>query len=137
MRGDDTVTWCSCSTVAVPGEAGGPDSFICINERRLEAERAAAIQRPFLPHGVPALGGYELAGVCLPAQNVAGDLRDRVIADGRLDVTVADVMGKGIGAALVMAALRTALRLAPRELGPARRIGLAAGSMALGMDGCS
>jgi PAS domain S-box-containing protein len=138
-RGDKTVGWCSIATVAVPGTEGGIDSFISIiedvNERRLEAERAAAIQRQLLPQGTPALAGYELVGTCLPAQDVAGDFYDWLVADGHLDVTVADVMGKGMGAALVMAALRTALRAAPAELGPARRITVAAETMALGLDG--
>jgi PAS domain S-box-containing protein len=139
LRNDDTVTWCSYAVVGVADDAGRPQSFIGIiedvNERRLEAERAAAIQRQLLPQGTPVLDGYDLAGVCLPAQNVAGDFYDWVIDDGHLDVTVADVMGKGMGAALVMAALRTALRAAPHELGPARRITLAAESMVLGLDG--
>jgi serine phosphatase RsbU (regulator of sigma subunit) len=138
-RGDQTTAWCSIATVAVPGAAGGANSFISIvedvNERRLEADRAAAIQRQLLPRGMPALKGYELVGTCLPAQDVAGDFYDWVVAGGHLDVTVADVMGKGMGAALVMAALRTALRAAPAELGPARRITVAAETMALGLDG--
>jgi len=66
---------------------------------------------------------------------VAGDFYDWVVSDdGQIDVTVADVMGKGVGAALVMAVLRTALRSAPADLGPAAQVGLAAGSMALGVD---
>jgi PAS domain S-box-containing protein len=139
LRGDDTVAWCSVATVAVPGAAGAPKSFISIvedvNDRRLEAERAAAVQRQLLPQGTLALEGYELVGTCLPAENVAGDFYDWVVDDGHLDITVADVMGKGMGAALVMAALRTALRASPAELGPARRITRAAETMALGLDG--
>jgi PAS domain S-box-containing protein len=139
QRGDRTTAWCSIATVAVPGAAGGADTFISIiedvNDRRLEAERAAAIQRQLLPRGMPALKGYELVGTCMPAQDVAGDFYDWVVTGSHLDVTVADVMGKGMGAALVMAALRTALRAAPAELGPARRITVAAETMALGLDG--
>src|SRR5439155_7531843 len=51
-----------------------------------------------------------------------------------LELTVADVMGKGMGAALVMAALRTALRAAPVELGPAERVARAAASMTFGAE---
>jgi serine phosphatase RsbU (regulator of sigma subunit) len=66
---------------------------------------------------------------------VAGDLYDwSVTPDGDLDLTVADVMGKGIGAALVMATLRASLRSAPVGLGPAERLRLAADSAALGGD---
>jgi serine phosphatase RsbU (regulator of sigma subunit) len=64
---------------------------------------------------------------------VAGDLYDWMLAaDGSLDVTVADVMGKGVAAALVMAVLRTALRSLPGELGPVERLGMAARSMTIG-----
>ena len=88
-----------------------------------------------LPAGPPKLVGYELAGKCLAAQEVAGDLYDWVeTGDGHLELTVADVMGKGMGAALVMAALRTALRAAPGELGPAERVARAAASMTLGSE---
>jgi serine phosphatase RsbU (regulator of sigma subunit) len=65
---------------------------------------------------------------------VAGDFYDWVLNDdGSLDVTVADVMGKGVGAALVMAVLRTALRSAPPNVRPAQRVAVAATSMAHGM----
>jgi serine phosphatase RsbU (regulator of sigma subunit) len=57
-----------------------------------------------------------------------------VNAGGRLTVTVADVMGKGMAASLVMASLRAALRAAPADIGPATRIGLAEESMALGFN---
>jgi serine phosphatase RsbU (regulator of sigma subunit) len=65
---------------------------------------------------------------------VAGDFYDWVtMEDGRLDLTVADVMGKGVASALIMAVLRTALRSAPQPLGPAARVRLAADSLAPGM----
>src|SRR5439155_9971506 len=52
----------------------------------------------------------------------------------RLDLTVADVMGKGVAPALVMATVRAVLRAAPAELGPAERVRLAAGFMAFGSE---
>src|ERR1700730_3176264 len=94
---------------------------------------AAAVDRARAPTRPAPLAGYELAGRCLAAQEVAGDLYDwEDTGDGHLELTVADVMGKGMGAALVMAALRTALRAAPGELGPARRVARAAASMTFG-----
>ena len=61
---------------------------------------------------------------------VAGDFYDWVLDDaGHLQFTVADVMGKGMGAALVTATLRAVLRAAPANLGPAARVRLAADSM--------
>src|SRR5205807_4358856 len=70
-----------------------------------------------------------------PAQDVSGDFYDWVQFDaGILDVTVADVMGKGMAAALVMAALRTALRAAGPAPAPGERACVAAEAMALGME---
>jgi len=67
-------------------------------------------------------------------EDVAGDFYDwMAVADGRVDLTVADVMGKGVGAGMVMATLRAVLRAAPRDLGPADRAMLAAESM-VGLD---
>jgi PAS domain S-box-containing protein len=139
VRGDGTLAWCAYATVAVPGVAGLPDTGIAIvedvNERRQDAERAAAVQRQLLPHGAPSMVGYELVGTCVPSLNVAGDFYDWVVGEGRVDIMLADVMGKGMGAALVTAALRSALRAAPPALGPGRRLALAADTMALGLEG--
>src|SRR5262249_34464770 len=85
----------------------------------------------------PPMLDYELVGTCVPAMNVAGDFYDWVVGEGRVDVMLADVMGKGMGAALVTAALRSALRAAPPALGPSRRLTLAAETMALGLDALS
>ncbi len=104
-----------------------------ISERKRQAEWAAAVQREMLPTRPPLLTSYEIAGRCLTAHEVAGDLFDWVdTGDGHLEVTLADVMGKGMAAALLMAALRTALRAAPGELGPAERVTRAAASMTFG-----
>src|SRR5205807_3723122 len=87
------------------------------------------------PQTVPDLEGYDLAATCRPAQDVAGDFYDwSVTSEGDVDITVADVMGKGIGAALVMATPRASLRSASVELGPAERLKVAAESTALGGD---
>jgi serine phosphatase RsbU (regulator of sigma subunit) len=122
---------------ALRGPDGKPEGFVVIaediSERRRQMERAARVQRELLPQEGLDLEGYDLAGACLPAQEVAGDFFDWSLTErGELDVTVADVMGKGIAAALVMATLRAAMRAAPSELGPVQRLRLAAGAMALG-----
>jgi len=118
----------------VPGIDGKPESFILIEEdisdRKGHAELAARVQRELLPHMVPEVEGYEVAGACLSAMEVAGDFYDWVLDDeGQLQFTVADVMGKGMGAALVTATLRAVLRAAPADMGPAERVRLAADSM--------
>src|ERR1700730_6320144 len=138
-RGDGSWLWCSAVVAPVAGEGPARGGLIVIrediSERKRQAERAAAVQREMLPTRPPPLAGYELAGRCQAAQEEAGDLYDWVdTGDGHLELTVADVMGKGMGAALVMAALRTALRAAPGGLGPGRRVARAAASMTFGAD---
>jgi len=139
IRKDGGFAWCSPVASVVRGVGGQAESFITIvediSERRQQADRAAQIQRGLLPRAGLEIPGYELAGVCLPAQDVAGDFYDWVASDGHLDITVADVMGKGVGAALVMAVLRTALRSCPPVVEPAARVRMAADSMALVDEG--
>lgn len=92
-------------------------------ERALENERmerelalAARIQRDLLPQGSPCLEGYEVCGLNIPCFEVGGDYYDFLTIDeGRLAVIIADVSGKGVGAALLMASLRASLQT---ELSP-------------------
>src|SRR5205807_2546172 len=73
--------------------------------------RAAKVQRDLLPDAVPDLAGYELTGLCRPTEEVGGDFFDWYQPDdGTLAVTLADVMGKGMPAAILMATMRIALR---------------------------
>jgi PAS domain S-box-containing protein len=138
LRSDGSTVW--CSTVLAPLRLPGGsslDGFIAIVEdiglRRQQLDRAARIQRDLLPRSTPVLHGYDLAGACRPAQDVAGDFYDWLLLDdGRLDLTLADVMGRGIAAGLVMATLRAVLRAAPSELSPAARVALAQELVALG-----
>jgi serine phosphatase RsbU (regulator of sigma subunit) len=102
-------------------------------ERQVQLQEAARIQRDLRPQTVPRLDGYQLAAGCLAAQDVAGDFFDWVVFDGALVVTVADVMGKGVGTSLLTATLRAALRAAPHKMGPVARVQRAEGSMALGV----
>lgn len=139
LRANGSVVWCSVTAGLLLSAEGRPAGTVGvvedISERKAQAERAARIQRELWPARPPALAGYDVAGACLPAQEVAGDLYDWALGeDGQLDLTVADVMGKGIGAAMVAAMLRTALRAAPAGLGPAARLTVAAKSMTLGRN---
>jgi len=120
LRDWETVTW---------------EREAYLAEQRRQTERAARIQRELWPNAKPGLERYQVAGACRPAEDVAGDLFDwQERPNGQLDLTVADVMGKGIGAALVMASLRAGLRAAPESLGPAERLETAASSITLGSD---
>lgn len=77
-----------------------------------EMRNAAKIQRAHLPAAAPALPGYELHAVTRPAGELSGDFYDWQF-DGRyLRFTLADVMGKGAGPAILAATVRSGLRTA-------------------------
>jgi serine phosphatase RsbU (regulator of sigma subunit) len=72
---------------------------------RLVGEFALAqqAQQRMLPHRPPAIHGLDVAAICVPAQQVGGDLFDYIhLADSRFAFCVADVSGKGVSAALYM-----------------------------------
>jgi serine phosphatase RsbU (regulator of sigma subunit) len=78
-------------------------------ERELRIARD--VQQKLLPRVVPRVEGLELAGVCLPAIGVGGDYFDFVpLGPRRVGLVVADVSGKGISAALLMAGLQASVR---------------------------
>ncbi len=81
--------------------------------REQELDHATIVQRALLPQATPEIEGYTLAAVAVPAGQVMGDLYDWYLLDGHLRLSVADVMGKGIGAGLVAAGVRASLRTAP------------------------
>ena len=73
---------------------------------------ANEVQRILLPSEPPVVEGFDLAGTNVPARYVSGDYFDYIpLDDDRCGVVIADVSGKGIPAALLMAMTRTALRL--------------------------
>lgn len=75
-----------------------------------ELARAADVQRGLLPRQLVDLRGYQLAGGCTPARAVGGDFFDWYPLPGGAAFTLADVMGKGIGAAILAATVRAVLR---------------------------
>jgi sigma-B regulation protein RsbU (phosphoserine phosphatase) len=71
---------------------------------------ARSIQESFLPKEAPKLEGYDIAGINYPSEQVGGDYYDFVpIVDGQWGIAIADVSGKGIPAALIMAGFRASL----------------------------
>jgi serine phosphatase RsbU (regulator of sigma subunit) len=83
-----------------------------LERRRLEKELAIAreIQASFLPKRAPDVPGFELAGATQPHDEVGGDYFDFIrVSDTRLGIAIADVSGKGIPAALIMAGFRMSL----------------------------
>jgi serine phosphatase RsbU (regulator of sigma subunit) len=75
-----------------------------------DLQRAATVQAQLLPRASLRAGDWEAAGSCVPARAVGGDFYDWSLHGTSLRLVVADVMGKGTGAALMAAGVRTALR---------------------------
>ena len=96
---------------------------------RMEVERRTArdleiardVQSKLLPQDRPPLSTLDYAGACLQARIVGGDFFDFVsVASGQVGLVLADISGKGISAALLMATLQANLRAlyaqAPHDL---------------------
>src|SRR5438552_7686270 len=76
-----------------------------------DLEIARDIQRILLPAEAPAVNGFEINGINVPARQVSGDYFDYIkVDDERLGIAIADVSGKGVPASLIMAICRSVLR---------------------------
>src|SRR5271169_3223664 len=81
-----------------------------------EVELAAQVQRMFLPISRPSIPGLEIAGMMQPVGGVGGDYYDYVpINEHTIQIVIADVAGKGVPAALLMAATAAAVQLEVSE----------------------
>jgi hypothetical protein len=90
-----------------------------LTEERLEAERRSAreleiapqVQARLFPQRMPAAQTLEYAGACIQARQFGGDYYDYLdLGGGRLGLVLADIAGKGIAGALLMANLQANLR---------------------------
>jgi phosphoserine phosphatase RsbU/P len=90
--------------------------------RKLESELEfiQVIQRALMPQEIPAIPDLDLAVFSRPAQIVSGDYFDFFqFRDGAFGWVVADAMGHGVSASLIMSSLQTALRtLVPENDSP-------------------
>jgi sigma-B regulation protein RsbU (phosphoserine phosphatase) len=76
-----------------------------------ELRVARSIQEGLVPKSVPTVEGMDLYGFSTPAREVGGDYYDWVpLPGGRIGCVVADVSGKGMPAALLMAQLQAAFK---------------------------
>jgi serine phosphatase RsbU (regulator of sigma subunit) len=74
---------------------------------------ARSIQRALLPQSIPVLRGWDVAGCCISSGPIGGDFYDVFkLPSGNTMLLVADVMGKGIPAALIASVTRTVVRMA-------------------------
>ena len=89
----------------------GIDAGMRLQRIERDLDIARDIQRGLLPHSVPDVPGFRIAGWSQPADQTGGDYFDWLrIHDGRLVVTLADATGHGIGPALLIAVARAYLR---------------------------
>ncbi len=95
-----------------------------------ELKQAREIQARLLPDRMPNPEGYEIAAKYIPASHVGGDYYDAIaLADGRVAILVADVAGKGVAAAIVMAVVRTVFHAVAPNAPDAKKLVVEAAEM--------
>lgn len=88
-----------------------------------EVEIAYQVQANFLPRTMPRIPGLDIAGMCLPANEVGGDYYDFIeLDDHRVAFVVGDVSGKGIHASFYMTLVKGILQTLAREELPAAEV---------------
>ena len=98
-----------------------------VEKKRLQAqlEIASEVQLELLPDHDPELEGFDISAYVFPTEEVSGDYYDWVqMFDDQIGIIVADAVGKGIPAALLMAFLRASMRSGV-QIGYAPHIALA------------
>ncbi len=104
---------------AVASQAAAAIVNVRLMAETLESERysrqmayAGEVQRRMIPSRPPTCDQVEIGAVYRPTYNVGGDFYDFILLPkGNLGVAIADVSGKGLPASLIMASLRSALRV--------------------------
>ncbi|MFN0140969.1 MAG: PP2C family protein-serine/threonine phosphatase [Pyrinomonadaceae bacterium] len=84
-----------------------------VEKKRIQAQLDVArqVQLDLLPANDPVIDGFDVSAYIFPTEEVSGDYYDWVkIFDDQIGIVVADAVGKGIPAALLMAFLRASLR---------------------------
>lgn len=87
---------------------------VYIDKKRMdkELEMARVIQRRLMPQEIPQVKGLDIYGESRPCYEVAGDYYDIINNDeGNTFMVIADVSGKGAGAAMIMANLQASIRV--------------------------
>jgi serine phosphatase RsbU (regulator of sigma subunit) len=90
---------------------------IAREKRRLDAELeiATEIQNRLFPAEIPQVEGYDLSAFNRPCTEVGGDYFDIIAAGTFVGIAIADVAGKGIGAAMLMSNLQAMLQVRAPE----------------------
>jgi phosphoserine phosphatase RsbU/P len=125
------------TTAAVTNELArqAGNQLAAVQRRRRVAEgeldRAAIVQQSLLPTSTDGLPDeLRASGVCIPARTVGGDFYDWFATPDGAGFTLGDVMGKGVGAGMIAAAVRSLLRSTSDEPDPAMALRRAAMGLA-------
>jgi sigma-B regulation protein RsbU (phosphoserine phosphatase) len=107
-----------------------------VAERTDQVAKAARVQAGLLPVSPLIGGGFEVAAHFAPAREISGDFYDWYMLNDkrRLAVTLGDVMGKGLPAAILMATVRAAMRSAAQVGTVEESVRMAAGVMAAALE---
>ncbi len=98
-----------------------------------EIDRAALVQQSLLPTTTAGLPDeLRAVGACIPARTVGGDFYDWFATPEGAAFTLGDVMGKGVGAGMIAAAVRSLVRSSVDETDPAVAVRRAATGLATG-----
>jgi phosphoserine phosphatase RsbU/P len=107
------------ASVAIENSRLIRESFV---KERMEQELLVAkqMQQSLLPQILPSSPSFDISARSMPAYEVGGDYYDvRQLGEGKIGITVGDVSGKGVSAALYMAQLKGASQsIGQNELGP-------------------
>lgn len=102
---------------------------------QLELVYAAEVQAKLLPRTHPLVADFDIAARCVPAKQVGGDFFDwQEVFPGIWTLTLGDVMGKGMAAAMLMATVRAAIRAVARNHRPAAALELAEQALLSDLD---
>ncbi|MFC1771336.1 SpoIIE family protein phosphatase [Candidatus Margulisiibacteriota bacterium] len=75
-----------------------------------EIKIASEIQNKLLPNTLPSIRNFQFGAISIPMRGIGGDYYDFFeLKDGKLGIVIADIVGKGIGAGLFMAMLKSIL----------------------------
>ncbi len=99
-----------------------------------ELSRASEVQQGLLPKKLLSMPGWTVAGVCIPARAVGGDFYDWYPVGEGAAFTLADAMGKGIGASIIAATVRAVLRSAARFSDVAGAVDAASAALSVDLD---
>jgi sigma-B regulation protein RsbU (phosphoserine phosphatase) len=80
-------------------------------QMRRQLTLAGEVQREMIPNQPPEIPGYDIGAIYVPSYQLSGDFYDFItLAEGNFGLAVADIVGKGVRASLLMASIRASLR---------------------------